>query len=488
MVSTRTAPTGSKGDMSMPQVAILGAGPAGITAALNLARSNNAKVTVLERNEMVGGNAGSFLLDSIWCDHGSHRLHPVAEPRVLEEIKRLLGNDLLWRPRHGRILLQHRWIHFPLKPLDLVLRLPKRFSATLARDAVSKLFSRRPSNDEETFATVLRRGLGPTMCDSFYYPYVRKLWGVEPSELAVTLAERRVSGNSISKILQRVARQIPGFRSELTGGFYYPRRGFGQISKCLYDSAVTNGAQFLFGAQVSGITCQDQHVTGVRYEKDGQTHAQVVDTVWSTLPISAMVKMIEPSPPANVIEAAGNIRFRGMLLIYLVLEQDHFSEYDAHYFPEPSIPISRLSEPKNYSGSDEPRNRTVLCAELPSDPDEPEWKLTDQELGQQLCEWLARVGLPVKARVNNVITRRLRFAYPVYDRNYEVHFLTIDQWLSGIKGLLTFGRQGLFAHDNTHHAMTMAFAAADCFGPNGKFDSQRWSNYRSAFRRHVVED
>jgi protoporphyrinogen oxidase len=239
---------------------------------------------------------------------------------------------------------------------------------------------------------------------------------------------------------------------------------------------------------VTGILRENDRVTGVRYVKDGRTYCEALDTTWSTLPISMMVRMIEPSPPPNVVEAARNIRFRGMLLIYLVLEQDRFTEYDAHYFPEASIPISRMSEPKNYSNSDEPHGRTILCAELPSDPQEPEWKLSDQELGRQLCEWLAKVGLPVKAEVSKVITRRLRFAYPVYDRNYEVQFQTMDHWLSGIKGLLTFGRQGLFAHDNTHHAMTMAFAASDCFGPNGEFDLQRWFGYRNDFKSHVVED
>jgi len=91
IVSAGTQNTVRTSSPRQTRVAVLGAGPAGLTAGLSLARSNNAQVTVFERRDAVGGNAGSFLLDGVWCDHGSHRLHPVAEPRVLDEIKTLLG-------------------------------------------------------------------------------------------------------------------------------------------------------------------------------------------------------------------------------------------------------------------------------------------------------------------------------------------------------------------------------------------------------------
>jgi len=472
---------------TLPQVAILGAGPAGAAAALSLTRGRQARVTVLERSGQVGGNAGSFELEGIWCDHGSHRLHPVAEARVLDDIRALLGDDLLTRPRHGRILLQNRWIHFPLKPVDLVLRLPKKFTAALAFDTVRKFFPSAPP-DEENFATVLHRGLGPTMAQAFYYPYVRKLWGLEPKELAVKLAERRVSGSSVGKILQKIIRQIPGLKAKTTGVFYYPRKGFGQITQGLHQAAAAQGADFVLEASITKIHRDGDRITGVTYEKQGAAQELPTDAVWSTLPISALVRMITPTAPPDVLAAAANIRFRGMILIYLVLEQDQFTEYDAHYFPELSIPISRMSEPKNYTGTDQPRGCTVLCAELPSDPQELEWGLSDDELGERFCGWLKSVGLPVTAPVKNVVTRRLRQAYPVYDRDYETHFTAMDNWLNGLDGLLTFGRQGLFAHDNTHHAMTMAYAASDCFGPGSTFNRERWAAYRQEFESHVVED
>ena len=94
----------------------------------------------------------------------------------------------------------------------------------------------------------------------------------------------------------------------------------------------------------------------------------------------------------------------------------------------------------------------------------------------------------MQAPVKEVVTRRLRHAYPIYSRGYEVSFDQLDHWLSGIDGLLTFGRQGLFAHDNTHHALYMAYCAVACLDENGRFDRERWQAFRRGFETHVVED
>lgn len=351
----------------LPRIAILGAGPAGLGAALRVARDGRARAVVIEARDRVGGNAGSFELEGVNCDFGSHRLHPVVEPRVMADIKAAVGDDLLWRPRHGRIRLRGRWIHFPLKPIDLLRHLPPSFILSLALDMAKKLLP-RAEPAEKNFATVLDRGLGSTMSHSFYFPYARKLWGVEPEALAVTTAERRIANSSIPKILLKVARQIPGLKRPNTGGFYYPRKGYGQISEALRRAAESHHAEFVFGARVSRIDHDGRRVHAVHYERDGRSVETAVDAAWSTLPISLLVKLMSPAAPPEVQEAADGIRFRGMILIYLILEQDQFSEYDAHYFPEESIPMSRMSEPKNYSATKEPPGLTLLCAELPCDP------------------------------------------------------------------------------------------------------------------------
>jgi protoporphyrinogen oxidase len=206
------------------------------------------------------------------------------------------------------------------------------------------------------------------------------------------------------------------------------------------------------------------------------------------MPITTLVRCLQPAPAARILEAADRIDYRAMILIYLVLDQDRFSEYDAHYFPEPGIAISRLSEPKNYHGSGEPRGTTVLCAELPCSPADPAWRMTDEELGRLASDALAAAGIPVRAPVRQVVTRRLSHAYPLYQAGYQAYLDALLEWVDGVPGLLTLGRQGLFAHDNTHHALYMGYCAARCLDASGSFDSDRWRAYRRIFETHVVED
>ena len=469
-----------------PRIIILGAGPAGLAAAHTLTRKGQAQVTVIERADRAGGNSASFPIEGVICDYGSHRFHPAAEPEVLADVKTLLGDDLLLRPRHGRIRLGGKWIHFPLKLTDALMRLPKPFALSLIGDMALKPF-RKKSTGPATFSTVLYDGLGPTISENFYFPYVRKLWGLDPDKLAVTLAERRVGSGSVGKILMKMLRLMPGLRSETAGRFYYPRRGFGQISDAMLQSARENGAEFLFGTEITRIERDGDRVTGLTI-RDGAGETRLEgDLILSTIPLTGLTRLID-EPPAPVVEAARTIRFRGMILLYLILETDQFTEFDAHYFPETSIPISRMSEPKNYSASSEPKGVTVLCAELPCDPGEKWWDMSDEDLGREFTGWLGQLGLPVTVPVRRCETRRLGHAYPVYDVDYQTRFDTVDQWLLGLEGLLVFGRQGLFAHDNTHHAFAMAYAAAECIGPDGQIDRAKWDGYREIFATHIVED
>ncbi len=471
--------------MAEPRIAILGAGPAGLGAALRLRRAGKAAVTILEQGERVGGNAGSFTWRDHRLDFGSHRLHPASDPGILADIRGLLGEDLLDRPRHGRIHLRGRWIHFPLKPHDLLLRLDPAFAAGVLRD----MLWRRRRTAADNFGAILSASLGPTICESFYFPYARKIWGAGPETLSGIQARRRVSAGSFAKLARKVLNAVPGFRPPMAGRFFYPRQGFGQICQAYADAAVGLGADLRLGTRVTGL--QAPTSDGVPWRLSTVTAAGPVeveaDHVWSTLPIPLVARLMGDATPAEVIRAAERIRYRSMLLVYLELPVDRFTEFDAHYFPDRAVRITRLSEPRNYAAREAPAGRTALCAELPTGPSEATWEMDDVALARLVAEDLARVGLPLPTPPTAVTVHRLKQAYPIYDQGYEVPFGTLDRWAESLPRFLTYGRQGLFAHDNTHHALAMAYAAESCFGPQG-FDAVRWRAHRAEFEAHVVED
>ena len=471
------------------KITILGAGPAGLGAAFKLAQKGGFQVTVIEQNPQVGGNAGSFELDSVHVDYGSHRLHPACDPEILADIRALLGDELLDRPRNGRIRLKGRWIRFPLRPIDLLLRLPTDFALGMVFDLFSDPF-RSDGNSEvvQNFGSVMEKNLGKTICREFYFPYAQKIWGVLPQELSPIQAHRRVSANTPWKIIRKVFSLLPGMRKPGAGRFYYPRCGYGQISSAYEAAARRLGVEILMPARVHSVDLTRQGVVTIKVESAGDILDIETQRLWSTIPINRLAGLIRPIPPEQDQKGMEQLEYRSMILIYLVLDQNQFSLFDAHYFPGLDIPITRLSEPKNYSGTSEPPGTTVLCAELPCELQDEHWQANDSELGELAVEALAQAGIPVQSSIRSVLVKRLRYAYPIYRQGYEHHFSRLDDWISQFERVLSFGRQGLFAHDNTHHALYMAYSAVKCLDSLGSFDHDRWAGYRTVFESHVVED
>ena len=461
--------------MSRQRVCVLGAGPAGLGAALLLARRGH-DVTVLERAPAPGGLAASFEVAGVRVDHGSHRLHRSCPPEILDDLRAELGDDLQLRRRNGRIRLGGRWLAFPPSIGDLARRLPPRLTARLAADAATSPLRRARA---DTFSEVVRAGLGPTMLDQFYAPYVEKIWGVPASELSGELARRRVGARTSRALLRRVVE--PGERRK-RGSFWYPRRGFGQIPEALAAAATRTGADVVCDAEVTGLALRDDGATVCT-----EGGAVDVDQVWSTLPLPLAARLAHA--PAGVIAAAEGLRYRAMTLVYLAFDVPRISEFDASYFPGLDVCASRVSEPKRYrdgAGSD-PADRTVLCAEIPCDVGDAVWTAPPDALASRLRgELLAEdLALPQPCAVE---VRRVAHAYPTYSSGFEAARAAVEEWALAQSRFLSLGRQGLFAHDNTHHALATAWAAADALDEEGRVDPDRWASARNGFAAHVVED
>ncbi|MGD2112834.1 MAG: FAD-dependent oxidoreductase, partial [Gammaproteobacteria bacterium] len=226
----------------------------------------------------------------------------------------------------------------------------------------------------------------------------------------------------------------------------------------------------------------------VVFENDGSTHTVSTNQVYSTIPVTLLTRLLDTPVPPDVQAASEALRFRSMVLVYLLLAQDRFTEFDAHYFPGEEFPFTRISETKNYSDRSAPQGRTSLCAEIPCFLGDEIWSMPERELADRVGAGLARAGLPVNAELLEVHAERIPHAYPLFGIGYEQHFSRLDTWLDEREGLLSFGRQGLYVHDNTHHAIFMAQAAVRCLRADGSIDSGAWHEQRKVFEKHVVED
>ena len=301
-------------------------------------------------------------------------------------------------------------------------------------------------------------------------------------------AEKSVSANSFGKLIKKVLSKPKNSNEDGAPVFYYPKKGFGQISNAFFEEAERLGVQFEFNARVKNIVTTNGAAKSVIYEQEKVEREIDADLIWSTLPVTLMAYGLRPKVDDNLLQAAKSIKFRSMVLIYLFIKKNRFTEFDAHYFPELEIPITRLSEIKNYSNTNSPENLTAICAELPCNYEDEIWGKSDEELGELVKSSLKDAGIPVEAPVEKVLIKRLKHAYPIYNTGFEKKYNQIDEYLSNVKNLLVFGRQGLFVHDNTHHALYMAYSAVDCLDSAGFFDHEKWNEYREEFKSHVVVD
>ena len=446
-------------------IVVIGAGPAGLALAWELQRSGRS-VVVLDAADHVGGMAASTVVSGVPVDLGSHRLHPEMAPAVRAVLDDLV--ELQVRRRQGRIRLGERWLPFPLTVRGLARGLPPGVAARAAVDAVCAPV-RRPRVD--SYADVVRAGLGPTVWHRFHEPYAWKLWGVDPATLSGDLARRRVSASSPGAVARRL---VSGLRRRPT--FLYPRHGFGAVADAL--AAGLDDVQL--GTKVTGLIAHDDRViVGIA---DGRIIT--ASHVFATVPITRTAAWLGYADAP--LGAA--VRTRALVLVYLTLDRRPYTPFDAHYLPDRHVLPTRVSEPTNYrERPEDPPDRTVLCAEIPCWEGDSVWRASDTELALRVADDLVRSGLPAP-RAIAAETRRLPSVYPVWTPDAIDAVARLERELERVPRVTVLGRQGLFTPDNADHVIEMGLRAARCVGDDGSFAAPDWRRARDEFRRFVVQD
>jgi len=434
---------------------VLGAGPAGLTAAYVLGKAGRRAI-VLEADRQVGGLAKTVEIDGFRFDLGGHRFFTKAH-EVEALWHEIMGDEFLLRPRMSRIYWNGKFLDYPLRGPDVIRKLGAveltRCVGSYAKAALS------PKRPEDSLEDWVSNRFGRRLFELFFKTYTEKVWGVPTSEIRAEWAAQRIKGLSFTSAARAAFFGNRGNKVKtLISEFHYPRYGPGQMWEEMAQRIEDEDGEILLDTPVELIEVDDGRVVAV--EAGGVTYQP--EAVISSLPLRDVVAMTEPRPPADVSVAARGLRYRDFLTVALVVSGEDLFPDNWIYIHEPSVRVGRIQNYRSWSPWMVPDPaKACVGLEYFCFAGDDLWTMSDDDLVGFASDELVRLGLVRRGQVERGFAIRVPKAYPIYDAEYAQRVATIRAWLETIDNLQQVGRNGLHRYNNSDHSMLTALRAVD---------------------------
>jgi protoporphyrinogen oxidase len=427
------------------KLVILGAGPAGLAIG-HYAKKAGLDFTIYEAQNHVGGNCSTLQHGNFRFDSGAHRFHD-KDPEATREIKRLLGDDLRQIDVPSQIWHRGRLFDFPIAPFNLLKTLgPWGFTRALFSLIRGRLPGRVPRRSVAgSFEDFALRTYGADIASRFLLNYSEKLWGAPCDQLSPAICGARLKGLNLASLLIEALLGRRANTRHLDGAFYYPRQGYGAIVERLADACGHD--RLRLHARVTRLLHDGERIRSVEINDRERVP---VEEIASTLPIGMTLKLLTPGPPGDILERSAGLRYRNVVLVAVFLAKNRVTKNGSVYFPDPSVPFTRVYEPKNRSDEMSPPGRTSLVAEFPCQPGDSVWTAGEDVLLDVVREHFERVGWITRGDVIGGTTHRLHHAYPILELGYESRLAPVGEYLSQFRNLRLAGRNGCFVYSHLH--------------------------------------
>lgn len=443
--------------MTDHNVVILGAGPAGLTAAYELTR-NHVPVTVLERDHLVGGIARTEFYKGYGYDIGGHRFYTkMTEVNALWH--EVLGKQFIRVPRLSRIHYEGKFFYYPLRLMNVLGALGIVQSIWIFLSFVrARLF---PLVPEESFEDYVSNRFGRKLYHLFFKTYTEKVWGIPCTEIRAEWAAQRIRGLSFTSALKSAIFQNGSGIKSLIEEFEYPVRGPGMMWEAFRDAVQAEGGQVWLNAPVIRVNRQGMCVRSVVVTRSGVETEIQGDKFISTLALRDLINAFHPPPPPDVLNAANSLGYRDFLTVILIINVPELFPDNWIYIHTPRVHVGRIQNFKNWSKGMLPdQTKTSLGMEYFVNEGDEMWNTPDEQLVELAKRELELIGIARADRVIDGTVRRMRKAYPVYDSTYHEHLGIVRGYLDAIENLQTVGRNGMHKYNNQDHSMMTALLAA----------------------------
>lgn len=437
-------------------VVILGAGPAGLATGHELV-ANGAQVTVLERNDYVGGLCRTVHAEGYKFDLGGHRWFTKNE-HLNNWFRRLMEGELVLVERVSRIYYDGKYYMYPIAVGDVVRNagpwtILKAGLAFLAASVRYGVFNTPIRNIRDAYVAQF----GTTLYRMFFEQYTQKVWGLPCADLSADWAAQRSKGLSVWSLARDALSSKTSEVKSLIEEFMYPRDGYVRIPERMAEDIAAAGQRVIVGAAVERIVCHGPNDLEVQYRtRDGLLSIRASHVV-STIPLGALATMVTPAAPPEVVAAARGLAFRDLITVNLMLRKKQVSRDTWLYVQDSDILFGRLHEPKNWSRTMVPDDEhTSLVLECFCTAGDRIWSMNDDAVAQRCVQDLVhKLGFVADDEVEGWTVVRTRYAYPVYDLQYRSKIDVIRRFLAQYPGVHIVGRGGTFRYNNADHSIEM---------------------------------
>jgi len=442
------------------KIAVIGGGPAGMTAAYKLSKAVSddkiSRLDVYESSEQVGGMAKSIRLWDQVVDLGPHRFfsHDKMVNKLWLEVA---GRDYKMVNRQTRIYYKNNFFDYPLKAGNAL----KSLGLFEASRCMLSYFKQKvlPTRDTGTFESWVTRRFGKRLYQMFFKTYSEKLWGIKCTELDSDFAAQRIKRLSLFEAVKNSLLKKKGAQHKtLVDQFAYPTRGTGSLYEKMADSVRNNGGKILLKTAVRRVLNRE----GKAYALE-LTSGEVVEYnhIVSTMPISLLVNRL-PEVPDDIKERALSLKFRNTILVYLKVAGSEVFTDQWLYIHSSELRMGRMTNFRNWIpelyGD---QKDSILCLEYWANSEDPEWKKDDEWYIELARKELAATRLANKEDVREGKVLRIPRSYPVYFNGYKEVLEPVQKHLDGIENLHVIGRYGAYKYNNQDHSIFMGLLAAE---------------------------
>jgi protoporphyrinogen oxidase len=450
------------------RVAIIGAGPAGLTGGYLLSKEEVA-VVVLEADPVyVGGISRTVTYKDFHFDIGGHRFF--SKSKAVEDLwTDILPNDMLVRPRSSRIFYDGKFFSYPLKPFEALLKLGifRSILCILSWIKARLLPVRNPRNFEEWVSNQF----GKRLFNTFFKSYTEKVWGMSCKEISADWAAQRIKGLSLGSAIKNalIPQRYNGDRTKviktLINSFRYPRRGPGMMWEACAEKMKALGGKLKMGCRVA--SCRYDETSGnwtVEYKNQhGESQTIEVEHIISSAPMRELICGLSPSVSERTKRAAESLKYRDFLTVMLILKDRQMFDDNWIYIHDPSVKVGRVQNFRSWSPEMVPEQDKVcygleyFCFER-----DGLWDSCDRDLIQLAKRELLKIGLAKEGDFVDGCVVRQKKAYPVYNDDYARHVATIREELDRrYPNLHLVGRNGMHKYNNQDHAMMTAMLCVE---------------------------